>query len=357
MDEWGSSVWDTPVDPLKSGPWLSGLPPPSIPVSEATLTESFNDLDFGEAAQPADDDDFGDDFGDFDDGGEQTMEFADGRIGGFREAEPVHEEFMLPSSVTWEPLRLDPLPPPPRLAEQVQELLHPIWSLSTLEELMTHEDIRQVEGLGQILVTPDSRTLYQTLFNVSPTAVTRPPNWTRSRIRRQHLISLGIPVNLDEVMPHVNGKPLPPLNISTRPSSAPPGPRTAPNPPSGSNTRAGTPRPGTPQPTGRRTQSPLGLGLGSKPNLDEAKITAMLSLQPDNLSLLPLPTLEAHLNTMRTLTGETSSLLTYLLQTREALQQNSETYNGLIAELVGEAQKMKTGAKTRTGAGKRGSGM
>jgi hypothetical protein len=125
-----------------------------------------------------------------------------------------------------------------------------------------------------------SRMLYQTLFNVSPTAVTRPPNWTRSRIRRQHLISLGIPINLDEVMPHANGKPLPALNITTRPSSAPPGPRPAPhsNPPSGSNTRAGTPRPGTPQQTGRSAQSPL--GLGPKPKLNEAKITEMLDLNP-----------------------------------------------------------------------------
>jgi hypothetical protein len=57
------------------------------------------------------------------------------------------------------------------------------------------------------------------------------------------------------------------------------------------------------------------------------------------------------------LTSDTSALLSHLLQTRETLQQDSETYNGLIAELVGEAQKMKTGAKSRTGAGRRGSGM
>ena len=77
----------------------------------------------------------------------------------------------------------------------------------------------------------------------------------------------------------------------------------------------------------------------------------------DTLPLLPLPTLEAHLNTLRALTSDTSNLLTYLLQTREALQQNSETYNGLIAELVGEAQKLKSGSKNRTGTGRRGSGM
>lgn len=78
----------------------------------------------------------------------------------------------------------------------------------------------------------------------------------------------------------------------------------------------------------------------------------------DALSLLPLTHLESHLTTMRTLTSSTSALLTHLLQQREALQQDSETYNGLIAELVGEAQKMKSsGVKGRTGIVKRGSLM
>lgn len=104
-------------------------------------------------------------------------------------------------------------------------------------------------------------------------------NWTRSRIRRHHLISLGIPINLDEIMPHANGKPLPALNISTRPSSAPPGPRPAPSdPPSGSNTRAGTPRSGTPQPSSRSGQSPL--GFGPKPKINDAKLSEMLDLNP-----------------------------------------------------------------------------
>lgn len=74
----------------------------------------------------------------------------------------------------------------------------------------------------------------------------------------------------------------------------------------------------------------------------------------DSLTLLPLAKLEQHVVDIHEQTANTSALLTYLLQHREALQQDSETYNGLIAELVGEAQKMKTGRKPPT---KRGSGM
>lgn len=68
----------------------------------------------------------------------------------------------------------------------------------------------------------------------------------------------------------------------------------------------------------------------------------------ETLNLLPLATLEQRLNDLRAQTGLASALLTHLLQTRESLQQDSETYNRLIAELVGEAQRLKSGKPSRT---------
>lgn len=68
----------------------------------------------------------------------------------------------------------------------------------------------------------------------------------------------------------------------------------------------------------------------------------------ETLNLLPLATLEQRLNDLRAQTALTSALLTHLLQTRESLQQDSETYNRLIAELVGEAQRLKSGKPSRT---------
>jgi len=202
-------------------------------------------------------------------------------------------------------------------------------------------------------VTPESRDLYNTLFHSLPS--TQPPNWTRSRIRQQHLISLGIPVNLDEVLPHANGKPLPPLQITTRPMSmSPPLHNNAQQKKATSsmnNSRSGTPV--SPSRVGPSTVSQL--GLGPKPELDNTKVNDLLRLDPETLPLLPLPTLERHLADLRTQTVNASTLLTYLLQTREALQQDSETYNGLIAELVSEAQKTKMGRGKQSA--KRGSGV
>lgn len=78
-------------------------------------------------------------------------------------------------------------------------------------------------------------------------------------------------------------------------------------------------------------------------------------LLPDNLLLLPSAKLNKYLDDLRNQTASTSALLTYLLQMRDALQQDSETYNKLIGELVSEAQKVKTGK--RTGPLRRGSGF
>lgn len=126
---------------------------------------------------------------------------------------------------------------------------------------------------------PCSRELYSSLLNSPP--LMEPISWVRSRIRQQHLIALGLPVNLDEILPQATAKPLPPLHISTRPLSAPPGAANGPirsTPPSRSNSRAGT-RSNTPQPPARSGSSTvMQLSLGPKPELDAKKIDDLLSL-------------------------------------------------------------------------------
>lgn len=340
----GASVWGTsePVNNI----------PPKISSSLVTTAEAqFDDQfdDFNDPVQVVQADAGDDDFGDFEDFGEAE---ASGPSG-FGEDVGFGEEVRIAgpySHTEWHPLNLDPLPSRQALEEQLNGILDPIWGCENLANILTNDEIRDVEGISQVLVTPESRDLYKMLIQSPPP--TKPPNWTRSRIRRQHLIALGIPVNLDEVLPRANGKPLPPLEISTRPMSAPPGPRNPlhhnNNPASSSNSRVGTPHPS------RQTTPPS--HFGPKPELDRAKIQRLLELDPDTLTIQPISSLERHLADLRAQTAATSALLTHLLQARESLQQDSETYNGLIAELVGEAQKMKSG-KPRTNPVRRGSGM
>jgi len=172
-------------------------------------------------------------------------------------------------------------------------------------------------------------------------------NWIRSRTRRQHLISLGIPINLDEVLPRTLEK-IPTLQITTRPSSAPPGPRQS-RPGSGVGSRAGSP---VKKSQGSATN---GLRLGPQPVLDNTVINGLLNLSPEQMSLSPLATLEGHRANIKLQTDNLLTLLTYLLQARDALQQDSETFNKQIGELILEAQKMKTtnkgGPPSRRGTG------
>lgn len=153
--------------------------------------------------------------------------------------------------------------------------------------------------------------------------------------------------------------------------SSPPGPRPAySNNPTPGSSRAGTPQVGTPQSLAQPENTVHNLGIGPKPELDESKISELIALDggvefillmavvskhsTDSLSLLPLARLERCATGIREQITNTSALLTYLLQTRDALQQDAETYNGLIAELVGEAQKIKSGKPRQ---GKRGGSL
>ncbi|KAF9514770.1 hypothetical protein BS47DRAFT_1294790 [Hydnum rufescens UP504] len=335
------------------------------PFSEQPAIISVDGLDEGDVG-----DDFGD-FGDFGDANDITSGFEDSDIGGFDDID-FSQEFSRnsvlsdPGPSTWEPLQPETMQNPAELSHRIEEFLAPIYWHTDPATVMSREGIRQVEGMGQILQSPESRFLHDSLMNPSQ-PLPHPPNWTRSRIRRQHLISLGIPVNLDEVLPQSSlSKALPALQITSRPSSAPPGPRSingkVTQSPSSSLSRAGSPQ-GIP--VGGRTavtNASSMLSIGPKPVLDRERIDAALALDPcasflkprgsiylfifldlATLPLLPLSTLTAHLESLRSLTASTSGLLSHLLQTREALRQDSETYNGLIGGLVVEAQKMKSG--------------
>ncbi|KAF6762176.1 hypothetical protein DFP72DRAFT_878193 [Ephemerocybe angulata] len=338
MDDltFGADVWATP-DPVEqpAPPSESKRKPPApLNLEDDDFDDApFNDFDdFGAPAEAAEFDTKDDDFGDFEDF-EEASEIAPAPAfqgTGFGEPSIAGPSGHRP----WQPLQVDPVSSFGDLQEEVYEILDPIWAAEDISRIATDDPMREVEGVGQILVTPSSRQVYKMLLE--PPSSSRPPNWTRSRIRRQHLISLGIPVNLDEVLPKANGRSLPMLEVHTRPMSAPPGAFKAPTH-SNHPSRSGTP-------VSQGPQSNLVAQFGPKPDLETSKIRRLLDLDPDYLKMQPLANLERVLNDLRIQTANTSNVLTYLLQSRDALQQDSETYNGLIANLVSEmAQKVKSG--------------
>ncbi|KAL1675392.1 hypothetical protein EV122DRAFT_218587 [Schizophyllum commune] len=332
-----------------------GFHAPAASGDEAPADDGFGDFDdfAGPAQAGGDDDDFGDfgDFGDADGGGDAGAGFGEastfGSASGFDDASGFgsssgFDDFGIPgpSRADWTPLHLEPMPSREELVEDINAIIAPIWERDDVQAYVTDEAEREAEGVNQILTTPESRNMFNTLMQAP--LPTKPPNWIRSRIRRQHLITLGIPVNLDEVLPSTGAKSaLPQLHVSTRPMSAPPGPRHTPSssaPGSAANSRSGTPVGGR-----RAAQSPF----GPKPSLDTDRIAELLALEADALALQPLASLERTHTEIRTQIANTSTLLTYLLQVRDSLQHDSETYNKLIAELVSEAQRVRSGKNVR----------
>ncbi|TFK28884.1 hypothetical protein FA15DRAFT_664973 [Coprinopsis marcescibilis] len=326
---WDSSVWATADPVVAPAPSKPKPPPPNIeiPPPPQLFDDDAGFGDFDDFAAPEDvaqEEMKDDDFGDFEDFGEGVVE----PVSSFHDDLDSFQPVAGPSSQRdWRPLEVAPSASRHELKDQIDEILGPIWEGENILRVTTDDPIREVEGAGQILTTRSSREMYQILLKANPP--TNPTNWTRSRIRRQHLISLGIPVNLDEVLPKAPGKPLPVLEVHTRPKSTPPGRL--------SSSRSGTPQPGGPK-------NGIVAQFGPKPDIDIGRISRMLDSDPEWLKVQPLINLERQLAELKQQTANVSALLTYLMQSRDALQQDSETYNGLIAELVSEvAQKVKSG--------------
>lgn len=140
---WGSTVTPDSVSPTKPSISLS-TQPASAPESEFD-DSGFDDFeDFNTAPTSAVE--AHDDFGDFEEFGESntvTMGFDDPT---FLSAPPSHD---------WQALGLDPLPERSELEAEIHVILKSIWVGEDISEVTTDDPIREVEGIAQILFTPE----------------------------------------------------------------------------------------------------------------------------------------------------------------------------------------------------------
>ncbi|KAM0332168.1 hypothetical protein ACHAQA_002443 [Verticillium albo-atrum] len=153
------------------------------------------------------DEDFGDDFDDFEEGGDDADfdDFEDGFQQPEAEASP---EPAAPAPPPGVPLATLPFPIPDLdgldgedMSDAVDNYLH---SLFPADEL----DLPSLPPLSRdnnVFLSQRSASLWSQL--VAPPPVS-PPDWIRSRIRRLFLVSLGVPVDLDEILPASKQKKL-----------------------------------------------------------------------------------------------------------------------------------------------------
>lgn len=151
----GASVWASSSNTVPSaGPSQREETPvfPSTTNISSLTEDAFDDDDFNAPVESTtgEDDDFGD-FGDFGDAAEGGESSAFSQTSGFDTG------FGQPSirSDEWSSLRLQPIPSSLRLRDELDVLLDPLWSSNDISQFATNENIRQVGGLNQILVTPE----------------------------------------------------------------------------------------------------------------------------------------------------------------------------------------------------------
>lgn len=161
----------------------------------------------------------------------------------------------------------------------------------------------------------------------------KPLDWTRSRVRREHLIAMGVPVNLDEVDSH-RLSALPPLRITT--GDMPPPLRTQSADPAATRQRNSLPAgvavgvdrsalASAPPSAGLREPQGDKYDLGPRPELDMAMAEELCGLEEEQLALLPLSRLEAMQADLVSTTANASALLAHLLQLKDALAHDSRT--------------------------------
>ncbi|KAK3372459.1 hypothetical protein B0H63DRAFT_484935 [Podospora didyma] len=187
----------SPLSPGLSGPRSAGFG------SFDDNNDNNNDKDVGDGDQ-----DFGDDFDDFEEGddGEDFDEFEDG----FEQA----DEAATDSTPDDQP---PPAPPAPSMSFPVPDLddldAGEIFAVTEpyLDALFPPPDALPplLPSLSShknpIFLTPRSASLWSQLVAPPPL---QPPDWIRSRIRRLFLVSLGVPVDLDEILPASKQKKL-----------------------------------------------------------------------------------------------------------------------------------------------------
>ncbi|KAK4128731.1 hypothetical protein N657DRAFT_639218 [Parathielavia appendiculata] len=185
----------------------SSLSTPTTPARESSAVLDYSLLSPGEpgpdsavsAGKEEEDGDFGDDFDEFEAGGDED-DFDDFE-GGFQQAEqtPAPQPQPPPFSATASQPLSFPIPTFDDLApSEIHSLTEPYLNAlfpppDSFPRLPTPSAKE-----NPIFLTPRPASLWSQLVAPPPL---QPPDWIRSRIRRLFLVSLGVPVDLDEILP------------------------------------------------------------------------------------------------------------------------------------------------------------
>ncbi|BFZ60498.1 hypothetical protein YB2330_001534 [Saitoella coloradoensis] len=272
----------------------------SLASVKSVLSEEFGEFDeFAEAGEG--DDDFGD-FGDFE-AGEAFDTFV-------APAEPQVPSIYIPNLTD----QAD--------ATTVQKEIAPLLDLISPRpptELPPPPLLPSAPSNdAPLLLTERSLSLWKQLTAPPPL---QPPDWKRSRIKRLFLVSLGVPVDLDEILPQETK--LKKLVLPSLRSDAADG-------------------------------SKDGTGLQSEANgvanFDVQAARQLAATSSAAMENMPEDELKAHVKRLEGVAHEANEVITQWLGKREAAMSDKETFEAVIENLVGHAQRTRRNRASILGA-------
>jgi hypothetical protein len=329
-----------------------------LPAS-GNVNRSFGDDfdDFEEGAEAEGDDDFGD----FDEGFEEPA-----LVQGAQSAVQSVQEASIPLFVSSDDLNMayDEIIPASAISFIFMLILfqplidyHSISSISDLsaasgthldamfpsttsEKLASLPDPDPIPSDSPIFPSDRSRSLWKQLITPPPL---QPPNWTKSRIRRLFLVSLGVPVDLDEILPPSKQKKLvlPDINLESpsRRSESDKNigsvARLKVEAANGSNASVDSAQ-STSKTSRRRLRGPA-----PPPELDLGAVKRLCATTSEKLDGLTDDELRAHVKSLETMAERTSVVLEYWLKRRDGARKEKEAFEGVIENLVRHARRVR----------------
>ncbi|GKT55180.1 hypothetical protein ColTof4_07959 [Colletotrichum tofieldiae] len=284
----------------------------------------------------SDNDEFGDDFDDFEEGAEADGDFDD-FDDGFQEP-----QFEAPA-----PAPAPSLPQVPSLlfdipdfdgldGEDVLQAVDPYLNTLFPPEDLNVSSPPPITKENPIFLTPRSASLWSQLVAPPPLA---PPDWIRSRIRRLFLVSLGVPVDLDEILPASKQKKLvlPSLQVMTSGS-----PRTSSDSRSVSRVRqseanaSSTSIDSKGKPSASKKKGPPPV-----PELDLVSAKQLCTTTDEALNGMTDDELKAHVEKLKAMEGTAKEVLDYWTKKTDEKIGDREAFEGVIENLVKHARKVR----------------
>ncbi|KAJ5185058.1 hypothetical protein N7491_007071 [Penicillium cf. griseofulvum] len=325
-----SSTSDTSPDTVETVPDVS-IYDTDLKNQDLSSEDDMND-DHGYEKQEAGDDfdefveeqeDMGDDdFGDFDDGfQEPSAEEALDETAASQQARapPPLTDFNTFKSTS-------------ELLDSLQDTLNLLFPAS--QDLSSLAPVEPIPDSTAIFSTERSLSLWSQLVAPPPL---QPQNWVKSRIRRLFLVSLGVPVDLDEILPASKQKKLVLPSIDLEGTGAKsPGTRSdsqVRKEEGNENTEKGQ-APSRQKATPRRGTPPA-------PEIDLSAVHRLCATTDAALDGLTDSELKLHVQELNQVTQRASSVLEHWLKRRDGLVGEKEAFEGVIENLVSHVRRVR----------------